>query len=157
VTEAPRGRLAALLKGTIWDRHLLDEEVPARFRSLYSLWLPIAYGLFVLYGAAGTFARVPSIVKVAGVGFGDVWTVLIGAFGIVALVGLVGRWALPEFLGALLVGTLMLLYVGSLIFLTFTGDLDRLALTVGVLVFIILPAWRCIDIARVERRRRHGR
>jgi hypothetical protein len=151
-----KARLGVLLSDTIWGEAALA-EVPPRFRPLLTVWLPINYVLLMLYGIAGTLTRVPTIVKVAGVGYGDVWTVLIGVAGAIGLLGLIFLWALPEFAGALVVGVLFLCYVGSLFYLSVTaGDLDRLALSIGVVVFLILPAWRCSDLVRVERRRRHG-
>lgn len=141
-----------LLQGTIWDRSLL-EEVPQRWRALYTVVLPLKYLLFLGFGIAGISTRIPAISEFVSVGYGDVWTVLVGLTGALALVGISARRPLLELYAAIVLEVLLLSYVCSLLALAAAGDLDRLAMAVGFPIVLGLPAWRIVDIIRTERRR----
>lgn len=141
-----------LLQGTIWDRSLL-EEVPQRWRSLYTIVLPLKYALFVGFGIAGTLSRIPAVGEFFSVGYGEIWTILVGFTGALSLAGLVFRRAHLELYATIVLDTLLLSYLGSLVALGVAGDVDRMALAVALPVVFILPAWRIVDIVRTERRR----
>lgn len=149
-------RRRRLLRSTIWDLSLL-EEVPARFRPIYTVVLPVKYTLFALFGLIGTLTVVPTIVTLTSVDYGDVWTAMVGLTGGVCLVGLVRRLERLELysLIALIIG-FATYPIGALILWLGSGDSDRAALAVGLWVFLILPMWRVSDLIHTIRLRREG-
>jgi hypothetical protein len=149
-------RRIELLRSTIWDLSLL-EEVPQRFRPIYTVVLPVKYALFALFGFIGTLTIVPSVVELTSVDYGDVWTAMVGLTGGVCLAGLIWRRERLELysLIALVVG-FATYPVSALVLWVLAGDSDRAALAAGLWVFLILPMWRISDLVRTIRRRREG-
>lgn len=149
-------RSRVLLRSTIWDPSLL-EEVPRRFRPIYTTVLPIKYALFTLFGVIGTLTLVPTITQLTSVDYGDVWTAMVGLTGGVCLAGLIWRREQLELysLIALVVG-FSTYPIGALILWIGTADSSRAALAAGLWVFLILPIWRVSDLVRTIRRRREA-
>ena len=140
-------------RGTIWDPALRD-EVPERFRSIYTVVLPLKYALFFGFGVAGSLSFIPVFSRVVSLAYADLWTLLVGIFSLAALIGLVFRIAMLELYATILLDVLLMVYVIALLVLGLSGDLGRFALSIGVPVFVVLPTWRVLDIIRTERRRR---
>lgn len=151
-----RALSAKLGRATIWDPSLL-QEVPQRFRPIYTVVLPVKYVLFAAFGFIGTLTIVPSVAAATSVDYGDLWTAMVGLTGVVCLAGLVWRREQLELyaLIALVVGFATYPISAGILWLT-THDLERAALAVGLWVFLILPMWRITDLVRTIRRRREA-
>jgi hypothetical protein len=142
-----------LLRRTIWAPELL-EEVPHRFRGLFTVALPLSYGVISAFGVAGTLTRVPSVALVTSVTYGDIWTLLIGVTALLALVGLIRRLeGLELYAGIALVVGYATYPLSALKLWMFDADIDRAPLAFGLWAFVILPAWRAVDATRIIRRR----
>lgn len=150
--ESLRSRL---LLRTIWDPSLL-EEVPQRFRPIYTVVLPVKYVLFALFGLIGTLTIVPTVADLTSVDYGDVWTAMVGLTGGVCFAGLARRIEGLELysLIALVVG--FSTYPLGAAILWIQGDVTRAPLAAGLWVFLVLPLWRISDLVRTIRRRREG-
>jgi hypothetical protein len=143
-------------RGTIWDVSLL-EEVPRRFRPIYTTVLPIKYALFALFGIIGTLTTIPTIVDLTSVDYSDIWTAMLGLTGLVSLAGLIWRHEQLELYCsiALIIG-FSTYPVASIMLWIVEGDLQNAALAVGLWGFLVLPMWRTVDLVRTIRRRREG-
>lgn len=139
------------IRGSIWDPALL-EEIPLRFRPLYTVALPANYALFGLFGLLGLLTAVPTVAALTSIDYGDVWTMMVGLTGAISLVGLVGRRPQLELyaLIALVVG--FATYPIALLILALVGK-STLALAAGTWAFVVLPIWRVSDLVRAARRR----
>ena len=148
-TAPPRRHFWA---GTIWDRDLL-EEVPPRFRHLYTVWLPLEYFILLCFGGAGAVFIVPSLASLATAEFADYWTLTVGLLATLSLAGLVARRALLELVSVITLAVCLSSYLIALVVLAFALDADRLPNAIGLLTILVLPVWRAFDIVRTERRR----
>ena len=155
-TGKPPTRMRRFVRSTIWDPSLL-EEVPRRFRGIYTVVLPIKYALFAAFGIIGALTIVPSVAIATSVDYGDLWTAMVGLTGLICFAGLVFRRESLELyaLIALVIGFATYPLSALLLWIT-TGDLNRAALGVGLWVFLILPMWRVTDIVRTIRKRRES-
>jgi hypothetical protein len=142
-------------RGSVWDKSLL-EEVPARFRSLYTIVLPVKYFIFFLFGVFGViYQNAPTLAKVTSESYVDIWTLVVGAAALVCLLGLAARRAQAELYATIILVVTLASYPLSLIWVGIGGDLEKLDLGIGLFVFLVLPTWRIFDIVRTERHR-HG-
>jgi hypothetical protein len=141
-----------LIKGTIWDESLLT-EVPRRFRSLYTIVLPIKYGFFFLFGVIGLIAdTAPTLAVLTSPSYVEIWTLVIGACAAISFVGLAIQHFRMELYATVVLSIMLFSYPLALIVEGF-GDIQKLDLGVGLLVFLVMPVWRVFDIVRTERRR----
>lgn len=131
----------------------LESEVPERFRSLFRVFLPIKYLMFILFGASALVFSVPTVAETTSVTYNDIWAFMVGVTATVSLLGLVFRLEKVELYAsiALLVG--LATYPLLLLLLVVQGMPERLPAAIGLFGFLTLPTWRVLDIIRVIRRR----
>lgn len=143
-----------LLARSIWSPSLL-EEVPPRFRGIYTVLLPLKYSLFVVFGSVTTIETAGgAIARITSGTYSDLWPVLVAAASLAALVGLIARrWALELWATFTLVALLLVYPIALAVTGLLAGNERTIGLGIGLLVFLVAPAWRISDIIRTERRR----
>lgn len=141
---------------TIWNRDLL-EEVPTRFRGLYTVLLPVNYGLLVMFGLLGTLAVVGPAAPVAQVtsslSYATIWTLMVGVTALVTFTGLAFRREWLELFAGIFLIIGMSTYPIADVVLSLTGDLRHASLSFGLFTFVLLPLWRTVDLVQVLRLR----
>lgn len=146
---------ARLLVGTIWERALL-EEVPRRFRPIYTIVLPLKYFIFTLFGLLASANRIPTIDHLTSVDYGDLWTAMVGLTASLCLAGLIWRREQLELYSLILLCAGLATYPIGAAVLAIAGDSDRAPLAVGLFVFLVLPIWRIFDLVRTLRLRKES-
>jgi hypothetical protein len=146
-------RFARLLRGTIWDPVLL-EEVPPRFRWLYTVLLPVNYTLLALFGAFGIIATIAPVAQVTSLSYANIWTLMVGLTATLTLVGLACRLEAMELYCGIALTIGMATYPVADVILSLRGDLQHASLAFGLFTFILLPSWRVVDIVRIRRHRK---
>jgi len=148
-----RGRWSGFLDHTVWGRSYIEEEVPERYRSLYTVALPLQLLCFIVFGTLGTIANVPSVQLVAGVDYVDIWAALLAVIGAATFCALVFRFHWAELVAMIFLVAGLLSYPVSVALLAIGDqDLDRWALAAGLPALLVLPAWRVGDLSVVLRR-----
>lgn len=139
---------------TIWNDNLL-QEVPARFRGLYTVLLPVNYGLLVMFGLLGTLAVVGPAAPVAQVtsslSYATIWTLMVGVTALATFAGLAFRRESLELYAGIFLIIGMSTYPIADAVLSITGDLRHASLSFGLFTFVLLPGWRTFDLVRVLR------
>lgn len=144
-----------LLERTVWGESYTFEDAPPRYKSLYTVALPLQYLLFTLYGMTGALTIVPSVEQLLGSDYSDLWTILVGVNGLVVLLALVFRGHWVELIATVVLVVGMFSYPASLaVFAFILHDPNKAALAVGLPALLILPAWRVSDLVKLIRKRR---
>lgn len=141
--------------GTIWSRSLA-REVPPRFRWIYTIFLPIAYGICFLFGTAAAVIIIPTVRVFSSSEFAHLWALLIGLLGLAAFTALAFRLERLEFYVAIALAVALCWYPGILIGSAISGfpeHLERLPSGIGLILLVLIPAGRAVDIIRTARRR----
>lgn len=154
-----RKRLGMLRRHSIWDPELL-REVPARFRGLYTVLLPahhlalMTFGLFSLVAVHQRSSPPSTLEEATTVGFAGAWSAAVVLLSASALAALATRLGRTELVVLIALVCLLVSYPFALIAVGFSeGSAIRIALGFAMLGFLLLPAWRAVDLVRTERRR----
>ncbi|MDB5716253.1 MAG: hypothetical protein JWO15_3650 [Sphingomonadales bacterium] len=130
-----------------------EKEVPERFRTLFRVFLPAKYVIFILFGAAALTFKVPAVTEVTSMTYNDIWAFMVGLTAAVSLLGLIFRLEKVELYATIALVVGIATYPFFLVTLVIGGQPDRLAAAIGLVGFLFLPSWRILDIVRVIRRR----
>lgn len=142
--------MGSFIQKTIWSRHN-DQRIPSRYHLLYRLILPLQYFMIALYGELSIGAEIRSIDTVFGTIYGDAWSFCLMVGGLGALVGIsfYKRLIWLEAASVVVVATLMVLYIGAILFAAILHvEPFRYLSLLLVLVFLPMPCWRILDITR---------
>jgi lipopolysaccharide export LptBFGC system permease protein LptF len=125
---------------------------PPPFRTLI-----VTYALLTLYGVTSAVVGVTTLSAVAGSVWGLMWPLLVTAFSVLALAGVirsrVSRKEGFELVASLLLAALLIGYTVAIIARTFDdGDLSRLPVAWLPVALSINPASRMVQIARTRRK-----
>ena len=141
---------------TVWS-HYNTANIPPRYQLLYTFVLPFKYTAIMLYGMLSIAVPITSIDLVFGNIYGDIWSVALMLGGIGALVGICfyARLIWLEAVSAVMLVTLMAIYVGCIFIAAIAGaEGFRFLSLLLVFIFLPMPAWRVFDIVKELRPRR---
>lgn len=137
---------------TVWSEEGL-QEIPERFRSLYSIALPGKYAIYILFGITAVLFRPRSVEVATSPQYTDFWAVMIIVTTALAAAGLIFCKEKLELYASIANIVGIATYPVLLLWFAFTGDVERFPAGFGLMGFIVLPIWRVTDIVRVIRRR----
>ena len=134
---------------TIWTKGGV-EGIPKRFQFLITVVMPLHYILITLFGIFVAIFPLETFSIFIGPVFSSIWAILLALFGILSFISLVLR-SKAEMYTSIVVTFLLSVYPFYLIFLTvyesiMDHDLGRIALIFAITIYLIMPAWRVIDI-----------
>lgn len=139
-------------KGTIWSPSLA-REVPPRFLWLYTVLLPVIYGICTAFGVAAAIIKIPSLRTFTSEDYAIAVALAVGVLGIVGFVALIARVERAEFIADVFLFALIGTYPAILLITGFAGTYERIPSGIGLLLLPAAPAARAIDIVRTVRRR----
>lgn len=116
----------------------------------------IKYAIYALFGLTGIFTRIPSVSEVSGEAVAQVVAACVFASAAIASVsawnfqrGL--RWWKAELYSTYFMISFILVYNVTLVYLTLSGDAQRMNLAVLALAFLVMPIWRVRDLIKKGR------
>lgn len=144
-----------LIDRTIWSPNLL-QEVPPRFRTIYTVLLPFKYTVLFVFGILSSLSRVDgAIARLTTGAYSDLWPPALATASLLALLGLAfRRWVLELWATSFVLALLLVYPIALAASAIASRELRTGALAIGLLVLLASPAWRVADIVRTERRRR---
>lgn len=140
---------------TVWSPGGVRPE-DWRFRGLFRVVLPLTDLLFMYFGVVGLSNGISSVQDAGGAVWQTVWSALLAASALVALVGVVfpALWRV-EVVGKIVLISLVAYYVG--LFLARGLDDTNVTATAGLMVILILlPIWRLADLGFTAWRQNRG-
>lgn len=133
---------------TIWSSGTL-ELIPSRFRRILIFVMPIIYVLIFLFGLTAVLFPHTTVARLSGIDYSFVWANLVGAFALISLVGLIFKLRI-ELYSSIILTVLIATYPLYLIYEGFHDpqhlDFTRLSTIFAGIIYVIMPAWRSIDI-----------
>lgn len=116
----------------------------------------VKYAIYALFGFTGIFTKIPSLAEVSG---GAVAQVVAACVFVSALAASVSawnfqkglRWWKAELYSTYFMMSFILVYNVALVYLTLSGDADRMNLAVLALAFLVMPLWRVRDLIKKGR------
>lgn len=148
--------MRGMFQRTVWS-HYNTANIPPRYQLLYTFVLPFKYLAIMLYGMLSIAVPITSIDLVFGNIYGDMWSIALMLGGLGALLGVCfyARLIWLEAVSAVLLVTLMLIYVGCIIIAAIGGaEPFRFLSLLLVFIFLPMPSWRVFDIVKELRPRR---
>lgn len=144
-----------LARGTVWDTALLEQEVPRRFRGIYTTVLPLEYATIAAFASVVLGSRTQgAIARISSGQYADLWTLAIAVLSVLAGIGLCFRLERLELVATLvLVAGLVTYPIANIIIGAHEGNLLQMGLGIVLFQLIYFPVWRLFDIARTARRR----
>jgi hypothetical protein len=130
---------------TVWSKDAMP-LVPPRFRSIYTVLLPVIDVGLILFGITSLTAGSKIVGDFTLPWFRVAWgaVILIGA--VVALVGLVFMRKRTELVGRFAVGMGLLIYVAAIIMYIVSGSTTSALTLVLVLIRLAALSWRVNDL-----------
>jgi hypothetical protein len=134
-----------ILSATIWNPTSLP-LVQKRFRPIFTVYLPLVDGFFILLGIFGLWIGSKVIQDFTLPWYNTFWSFLIGTAALCALLGLLFEWLWVEMLGKLILVVSLASY-GLLLGLNVATGAYNSALTITLTLIVILtPAFRIGDL-----------
>lgn len=130
---------------TVWSKDAMP-LVPPRFRSIYTVLLPVIDVGLILFGITSLTAGSKIIGDFTLPWFRVAWGAMILAGAIVALIGLVFMRKRTELLGRFAVGMGLLIYVAAIIMYIAAGSSTSALTLVLVLIRLAALSWRVNDL-----------
>lgn len=147
--------LRRVFRASVWHRDGVRPE-DRRFRGIFRYVLPLTDILFVVFGAVGWHNGIRSVEQVAGDEWQTWWSLALAVSAFVALVGVAfPRLWFVELAGKIPLIALVTLYMWVLV----ARGLDdpKVLATAGlIMILILLPIWRVVDLAFVSWARKRG-
>jgi hypothetical protein len=149
------GRMRRLLGATVWARGGVRPE-DRRFRGIFRYVLPLTDVLFLYFGVVGWHNGIRSVEQATGDDWQTWWSLSLAVAAFVALVGVsFPRLWLVELAGKIPLITLVTVYVW--VMLGRGLDDPKVTATAGlVVILILLPVWRVVDLAFVSWAQKRG-
>ena len=146
-----------LIAVTIWAPGTFGLP-PDRYSTLYRIVLPVFDVSLIYVGWQSILVGVPAFdVVTEGESFGDVWGTILFLSSIAALVGIsFPKLLLVETFGKIIVWSCLLVYMGTLLYLSNAGSDSRSVVSGIAVAGLLLASWRLGDI-KTERRLRHAK
>lgn len=138
----------------MWGSSLL-EEVPRRFRSLYTVELPLKYATIAVFAIIVLISRSAGVIgRVSSGQYSDLWTLAICLLAFACIGAVAFRLERLEFwLTITLCSGLVTYPIANIIIGVHEHDLRQMALGIVLFQLVYFPGWRIFDIARTSRRR----
>lgn len=134
-----------ILSKTIWAPDSLP-MVQKRFRPIFTVYLPLVDGLFILLGVFGLVIGSKVIQDFTLPWYNTFWSFLIGTAALCALLGLAFEWLWVEMIGKLVLVVSMVTY-GLLLGLNVASGAPNSALTITLTCIVVLtPVFRIFDL-----------
>lgn len=130
---------------TVWSKDAMP-LVPPRFRSIYTVLLPVIDVGLILFGITSLTAGSKIIGDFTLPWFRVAWGAMILAGAVVALIGLVFMRKRTELLGRFAVGMGLLIYVAAIIMYIAAGSSTSALTLVLVLIRLAALSWRVNDL-----------
>lgn len=142
--------MRGLFQRTVWS-HYNTANIPPRYQFIYTFVLPFKYLMIGLYGMLSIAVSITSIDLVFGNIYGDIWSVALMVSGFGAMLGVCfyARLIWVEVVAAVMMVTLMAIYIGCIAVAAIVGaESFRFLSLLLVCIFLPMPSWRVLDIVR---------